>query len=63
MREQELDAGVSLQKSLLVVEEHLRFELLQDTVLYIIPGQVTIDSALLFLKVLVGFLKIFRQAG
>ena len=62
MREQELDAGVSLQKSLLVVEKHLRFELFQDTVLYIIPGQVTIDSALLFLKVLVGFLKILRQA-
>lgn len=45
-----------------MVEEHFCLELFQDTVLDIIPGQVTINPTLLFFEVLVSFLKILRQA-
>ena len=45
-----------------MVEEHFCLELFQDTILDIIPGQVTINPTLLFFEVLVSFLKIFRQA-
>jgi hypothetical protein len=60
--EQVFDTGFSLEEGLLVVEKHFCFELFQDTILDIIPGQITINPAFFFFEELVSFLKILGQA-